>query len=84
MAAAAGCSSSALRRQFQHYLHVTPLEWVASLKLRHATELLRTTSLPVSEVGEKIGIVDPFYFSRWFKRLTGQSPRQARTQSRKL
>ncbi|HLL90070.1 MAG TPA: AraC family transcriptional regulator [Tepidisphaeraceae bacterium] len=78
LAAVAGCSPSTLQRAFRRHLRATPLQWVARAKVERAAELLRSTRMPVAAVATAVGIADPFYFSRWFRRLTGESPRDAR------
>jgi AraC-like DNA-binding protein len=44
------------------------------LRIYHAAELLKNTSLNVSEVSDRVGYQSPFYFSRVFKKLMGESP----------
>jgi len=45
---------------------------------REARRNLAFSNLSISEVGYHLGYVDPAYFSRVFKRATGQSPRDFR------
>ena len=40
--------------------------------------LLDTTDLKVNQIGCQLGIDDPYYFSRLFKRQMGVSPRSYR------
>lgn len=70
----AGCSPSTLRRLFQRHRGMSPHRWIAQAKARHARRLLTTTSLSVAEIGRRLGIDDPFQFSRWYKRQTGLPP----------
>lgn len=49
-----------------------------ALKMARARDLLDTTSLSVAEVGRAVGMDDPFYFSRQFRRTHGMSPRTYR------
>ena len=51
-----------------------------ALKMARARALLDTTDLPVAEVGRRVGLDDPFYFSRQFRRTHGMSPRAYREQ----
>lgn len=75
-----GCSASTVRRLFHRHLNRSPLEWIARTKLDHAEQLLRSTSLRISEVAARVGFDDPYYFSRWFRHHRGLSPREARNQ----
>jgi len=36
-----------------------------------------------AQVASRMGFADPAYFSRWFRRLTGESPREFRRRSRR-
>ena len=45
-----------------------------ALLLRDAMELLANTGMPVSQFAFRLGFVDPAYFTRFFKRETGQNP----------
>jgi AraC-like DNA-binding protein len=46
------------------------------MRMKKAAELLVTTQLNVSEVSYKVGINDPFYFSKCFKAQFGKTPSQ--------
>jgi len=78
LATLASCSPSTLQRQFKNHLQLTPLQWVTRVKLEKASELMRSNTLSIAQVGQHIGIDDPFYFSRWFRQLTHESPREFR------
>ena len=54
----------------------SPNEYLRIVRLKKAAELLATTNLNVSEVSYKIGIKDPFYFSKCFKAQFGKAPSQ--------
>ena len=75
LAHAARCSVASVHRQFKTYESLSPGRWMARLRVESAARLLRTSTLSVREVGEKVGLSDPFHFSRFFKREMGVSPR---------
>jgi DNA-binding response OmpR family regulator len=54
----------------------SPNEYLRIIRMKKAAELLATTNLNVSEVSYKIGINDPFYFSKCFKAQFGKTPSQ--------
>jgi len=54
----------------------SPNEYLRIIRMKKAAELLATTNLNVSEVSYKVGINDPFYFSKCFKAQFGKSPSQ--------
>jgi Response regulator containing CheY-like receiver domain and AraC-type DNA-binding domain len=53
-------------------------EYLNKERIRHAAELLREGTLPVSGVCGAVGYTDQSYFTRVFKKLTGTTPREYR------
>lgn len=53
-------------------------EWINEHRMRRARALLGDTDLPVAEVAARVGMADPGYFSRQFRRAHGRSPREWR------
>ncbi len=51
------------------------MEYLAILRVRRAQHLLRRTTLSVKEIAFRVGVRDPLYFSRLFRKVVGQSPR---------
>ena len=57
------------------------LGFVIERQLRAARELLLSTTLTVTEIGQRVGIADPYHFSKLFRRHTGTSPREFRARN---
>jgi len=74
-------SPSAVGRLFQKHLHLTTVTFIARTKMEMAQQLLSTSVLPVSEVGRRVGIDDPYYFSKLFRKTVGCSPLEHRKKS---
>ncbi|ODR26417.1 helix-turn-helix transcriptional regulator [Mycolicibacterium porcinum] len=53
-------------------------EWINERRMSQARALLGDTDLPVAEVATRVGMADPGYFSRQFRRTHGLSPREWR------
>jgi AraC family transcriptional regulator, transcriptional activator of pobA len=53
-------------------------EMIRQRLLLEAQRLLAYTEMAVSEIAYAINFQDPAYFSRFFRRLTGQSPGEFR------
>lgn len=51
----------------------TFVEYLTNLRMRKAKLLLRDTDLKGYQIGERVGIADPHYFSVLFKKSTGKS-----------
>lgn len=72
------CGEATLFRLFKTFLKTTPTQWMASRRAEAAGQLLRTTNWTVEEIGRRVGIENPFQFSRFFKKQQGASPRAYR------
>jgi AraC-like DNA-binding protein len=59
---------------FRNRVGTSLFKYHERLRIYHAAELLKNTSLNVSEVSDRVGYQSPFYFSRVFKKLMGESP----------
>jgi AraC-like DNA-binding protein len=78
LAAQAGLSVPHYSACFKRQTGYPPMAYFQRLKIQHAAQLLALTNLPVGEIGLAVGLEDPFYFSRLFKKVMGQSPRRFR------
>ena len=70
-----GYSEAYFRRLFFKRFGVTPSSRIDYLRIERAKRLLEAGEHNMSEIAEHIGISDPKYFSTWFKKHTGISPR---------
>lgn len=52
----------------------TPNEYLQVMRLKKGAELLISSNLTVAEIAYKVGFNNPFYFSKCFKKIFGQSP----------
>lgn len=59
----------------------TVKDMVLERRLLEAKRLLRFTIRPVEDIGREIGFEDPAYFSRFFRKRAGLSPRDWRAQN---
>jgi AraC-like DNA-binding protein len=84
LAAVSDLSAATIHRLFQRFAGMPPQRWIARLRAEVAQRLLRTTTLSVAEVGQKVGLNDPFHFSRFFKLQTGVSPQVYRKRNRRI
>lgn len=77
-----GISRQHLNHIFQKSLDTTPIYFFLSLKMQRACQMLDLTELSIKEISVSLGIEDPFYFSRLFKKIIGRSPKVYRNQLR--
>lgn len=73
-----GLAARTFKRRFQAATGYTPIEYVQTLRVEEAKQLLETTDLPTDAVGESVGYADPASFRRLFRRLTGVTPARYR------
>jgi len=67
-------SVSTLTKVFKEQTGRTVGSYIDDLVMYSAQRKLLRTDMPVSEVSEKLGFCDQFYFSRYFKKRCGESP----------
>ncbi|AFC33429.1 hypothetical protein PM3016_6827 [Paenibacillus mucilaginosus 3016] len=63
---------------FRKYVGSSITEYLAARRVRQACWLLRTTDLPVQEIGREVGLGSFPYFCQLFKKHVGQSPHRFR------
>jgi AraC family transcriptional regulator, transcriptional activator of pobA len=56
----------------------TVQDWIIERRMSRARALLDDTDLPIAEVARRVGMSDPGYFSRQFRRTYGRPPREWR------
>lgn len=70
-------SKDYLRKLFKAETGTTPSQYLAAKRIDYAKSLLdkrAQTSAKIYEIANLSGFNDPFYFSRVFKKMTGESP----------
>jgi AraC-like DNA-binding protein/quercetin dioxygenase-like cupin family protein len=75
-----GVSRQHLIHLFKQETGMPPIEYFLRLKMQRAGQLLHLTSMSVKEVAAVVGIDDPYYFSRLFRKRMGCSPTSFRSQ----
>lgn len=81
VANAINLSAPYLSALFSKVLGTTFINYIQSIRIEAAKELLRSTTLKVYEVAYQIGYDDEKYFSQVFRKAEGISPSQFRSQS---
>lgn len=77
-----GVSRSYFSNVFKAQTGQSFVEYLTNLRMEQAKRLLRETGLCTYEIAERIGFVDPHYFSVTFHRRTGMTPREYRESGR--
>ncbi|MEL7213964.1 MAG: AraC family transcriptional regulator [Pseudomonadota bacterium] len=74
LAAIYGQSRTAFSSRFKSATGCSPMQYVRSVRLKRACELLRTSQLSIDEIAFTSGYADTNAFNRAFKRAIGKSP----------
>ena len=75
-------SRMSLYRKIREITQMTPSEYIRSVKISHATHLLRTTNMTIQEIMFCSGFNNKSYFYREFAKIYHMSPREMREKER--
>ena len=73
-ASAMNVSSSLLYKKIKSLTDQSPTDFIKSIRLNHALELMRTKKYNITEVGDICGFTSISYFSQAFKKYFGKTP----------
>ena len=83
LADAQGINASYLSALFRRETGETITDYVNRKRVEFAMHLLSTTGLQVQTIAQHCGFADVHYFTKVFKKLTGETPRQLRESHRR-
>lgn len=78
MARLSGLAERSFKRRFLRATGMSPLEYVHTLRLEEAKQMLETGELPIEAVANEVGYEDASFFGRLFRRKVGLTPAQYR------
>lgn len=73
-----GLSERSFKRRFQKATGLSPLQYVQTLRLEEAKQILESSDVSVESIAEEVGYEDTSFFSRLFRREVGLTPSQYR------
>jgi transcriptional regulator GlxA family with amidase domain len=73
-----GLAERSFARRFQQATGMAPLEYVHTLRLEEAKQMLEAGTEPVEAIANEVGYEDAGFFSRLFRRKVGLTPVQYR------
>ena len=77
-------SRSQLYRKFESITGQTPNDFIRSVRLKHAAQLLKTGNSSISEISDRVGFNSIKYFNKYFKEEFGVTPTQYRAGEEKV
>jgi transcriptional regulator GlxA family with amidase domain len=84
MAEHSGLGTRTFKRRFQAATGYTPIEYVQTLRIEEAKQVLESTDMRTDEISSEVGYGDPASFRRLFKRMTGITPARYRQRFRRI
>lgn len=63
---------------FKKITKMTPMQYIVSLRINNAINLIENTDYNISEIANAVGYENSLYFSRLFRKYTGMSPSEYR------
>jgi transcriptional regulator GlxA family with amidase domain len=73
-----GLGERSFKRRFARATGMPPIQYVHTLRLEEAKQILETTEDPVEAVANQVGYEDASFFGRLFRRKVGLTPAQYR------
>jgi transcriptional regulator GlxA family with amidase domain len=73
-----GLAERSFKRRFEQATGMSPLEYVHTLRLEEAKQMLEATEAPIEAIAEEVGYEDAGFFSRLFRRHVQLTPAQYR------
>ena len=79
VAMAIGTNHNYLSKYLNSVVGMTFSVWLHTLRIEESKKLLTgPEKLSIEEIGKRVGILEIYNFSRWFKNITGLTPYQYR------
>lgn len=76
LAEAMGYSRTVFYKKMKALTGQTPADYIKTIRMNRAAEMLKDETITVAEVCYKVGISDPHYFAKVFKQQFGVSPKK--------
>jgi len=73
-----GIAERSFKRRFQQATGMLPLEYVHTLRLEEAKQMLESGDAPIEAIANEVGYEDAGFFSRLFRRSVNLTPAQYR------
>lgn len=82
MVARSGLAERTFKRQFKMATGYAPVDYVQSMRIEEAKQMLETEPTAIEEIAVAVGYEDPTFFRKLFRRRVGVTPAQYRQRNR--
>lgn len=82
MASMCGLSESHFRKVFEDSMNMKPNDYINSIRIMEACKIIKKEDISMEELGMKVGYQTPSTFNRNFRKITGKTPYQWKTEER--
>ena len=80
MADAVGMGRTVFYGKIKELMGVSPSDFLKQIRMQRAEQLIRKSKMTFSEIAYAVGFTDPKYFTKCFKKQTGLTPSEYRSQ----
>lgn len=80
MASTCGLTERSFHTRFKRATGMSPMDYVQTVRIEEAKQLLETSEMPLDEVAAEVGYAEPASFRRLFGRMVGVTPSTYRRQ----
>lgn len=84
MATISGLADRSFKRRFAKTTGMSPIEYVHTLRLEEAKQMLETTDIAIEALANEVGYEDGSFFRRLFRRRVGLTPAEYRRKYRPM
>ncbi len=82
MADAVGMSRTVLYGKIKQLMGISPSDFLRQVRMQRAEQLIARSKMSISEVAYAVGFSDPKYFTKCFKKQTGLTPSEYRSNNK--
>lgn len=76
LAELSGYSVSHFARVFKEVYSISPIQYLNHIRITHAKNLIKSKQHTITQIAQKCGFTNVYYFSYYFKKVTGVSPKE--------
>lgn len=76
------CSKSHAIRIFTEKFNISPYKYISQKRLSNAKHMLKFSNICINDIAKSLNFCDSRYFSNWFKKKTGMTPKEYRNTSK--